>query len=158
MKALVLMGVSGSGKSTIGQLLASETGGTFLDGDDFHPPKNVAKMSSGIPLTDDDRQSWLEKIASLIREADGEKKLTVIACSALKASYRDILIGAEFAFLSGSPEFLTERLQQRKDHYMPPGLLQSQLDALEVPADALTLDISKSPSELVSEIKAHFTL
>jgi gluconokinase len=144
MKALVLMGVSGSGKTTIGQLLASQTGGTFLDGDDFHPPENVAKMSSGIPLTDADRQGWLEKLATLIREA--------------QPSYREILKDAEFGFLTGSPELLTERLQQRKDHYMPPGLLQSQLDALEIPTEALTLDVRKSPSAIVSEIRAHFKL
>ena len=155
MKTLIIMGVSGSGKTTIGQLLASETGGTFLDGDDFHPPENVAKMSTGIPLTDADRQGWLEKLATIIHEAD---TFTIIACSALKASYRDILKGAQFAFLNGSPELLAQRLQERENHYMPPGLLQSQLDTLEVPPDALTLDISQSPAEIVSKIKSHFAI
>lgn len=155
MKALVIMGVSGSGKTTVGQLLASQTGGTFLDGDDFHPPENVAKMSAGTPLTDADRQGWLETLAGIIRNAD---QLTIIACSALKASYRDILSGAEFVFLNGSPELLSERITQRTDHYMPPGLLQSQLDTLEIPSGALTLDISKSPEELTKEIKQHFSL
>jgi carbohydrate kinase (thermoresistant glucokinase family) len=114
-------------------------------------------MSSGIPLTDADRQGWLEKLATLIREAQ-PNTFTIIACSALKASYREILKDAEFGFLTGSPELLTERLQQRKDHYMPPGLLQSQLDALEIPTEALTLDVRKSPSAIVSEIRAHFKL
>ncbi len=153
MKTLIIMGVSGSGKSTIGQLLATETGGTFLDGDDFHPPENVTKMSQGIPLTDADRQGWLETLATIIREAN---TLTIIACSALKASYRDLLQGAEFVYLQGSPELLSKRLQQRENHYMPPALLQSQLEILEAPADALTLDISKPPSDIVAEIRSHF--
>ncbi len=155
MKALVIMGVSGSGKTTVGQLLASETGGDFLDGDDFHPPENVAKMSTGIPLTDQDRQGWLETLAGLIRNAD---QLTIIACSALKSSYREVLNGAEFVFLHGSPDLLSERINQREDHYMPPGLLQSQLDTLEVPSGALSLDISKSPEELTKVIRDHFSI
>jgi carbohydrate kinase (thermoresistant glucokinase family) len=155
MKALILMGVSGSGKTTVGQLLASETGGIFLDGDDFHPPENVARMSAGIPLTDKDRQGWLVKLASLIHEADG---LTIIACSALKESYREILSEAEFIFLTGSEELLAKRLADRKDHYMPPGLLKSQLKTLEVPSDIFTLDIQKSPPELVAEIRRHFQI
>lgn len=155
MKALVIMGVSGSGKTTIGELLASETGGTFLDGDDFHPPENVAKMSAGTPLTDADRQGWLEKLASIIREAD---TFTIIACSALKASYREILKDADFAFLNGSPEVLTQRLNERKNHYMPPSLLQSQLDTLEIPTDALTLDISKSSADIVLKIRYHLSI
>lgn len=155
MRSIVLMGVSGSGKSTVGKLLAEKTGGTFLDGDDFHPPENVAKMSSGIPLTDEDRQSWLESLAKVIREANS---LTIIACSALKASYRKILRGADFVFLTGSAELLTERINQRTDHYMPPGLLQSQLDTLEAPDDALTVDVVKTPDEIVSIIQSHFDL
>ena len=155
MKALILMGVSGSGKTTVGQLLASETGGIFLDGDDFHPPENVARMSAGIPLTDKDRQGWLEKLASLIHEADDP---TIIACSALKESYREILSEAEFIFLTGSEELLAKRLADRKDHYMPPGLLKSQLKTLEIPSDIFTLDIKKSPPELVSEIRRHFQI
>jgi len=155
MKALVIMGVSGSGKTTVGQLLAQKTGGEFLDGDDFHPPENVAKMSSGIPLTDDDRQGWLETLATLIREAE---ELTIIACSALKASYREILKGAEFVFLNGSPDLLAERINQRSGHYMPPGLLQSQLETLEIPLNALTLDVNESPERLVDRIVTHLNL
>jgi len=155
MNAIILMGVSGSGKTTVGQLLASETGGIFLDGDDFHPPGNVAKMSAGIPLTDEDRQGWLEKLASLIREAND---LTIIACSALRESYREILSEAEFVFLDGSKDLLAKRLAERKDHYMPPGLLQSQLKTLEIPSDILTLDIRKTPPDLVSDIRRHFKI
>ena len=155
MKALVIMGVSGSGKTTVGELLAQKTGGQFLDGDDFHPPENVAKMSSGTPLNDDDRQGWLETLASIIREAE---EFTIIACSALKASYREILKGAEFVFLNGSPELLNERIGQRTDHYMPPGLLQSQIETLEVPANALALDVIESPEMLVAQIISEFDL
>ncbi|MGC6465368.1 MAG: gluconokinase [Akkermansiaceae bacterium] len=150
-KAIVVMGVCGSGKSTVGTLLAERINGVFLDGDDFHPPENVAKMRAGTPLDDDDRKGWLEALAREIREA---KEPTVIACSALKESYRDILSGAEFIFLNGSEELLAERLAARQNHYMPPGLLRSQLETLEAPADALVLDIRKSPGKLVDEIIA----
>lgn len=155
MKALVIMGVSGSGKTTVGELLAAETGGKFLDGDDFHPPENVAKMSAGIPLTDQDRQGWLETLAGIISDAS---ELTIIACSALKASYRDLLRGAEFVYLHGSPEILSERINQRTGHYMPPGLLQSQLETLEPPQNSLTLEIQNSPAQLVHQIRRHFDL
>ncbi len=155
MKSLVIMGVSGSGKTTVGKLLAQKTGGRFLDGDDFHPPENVAKMSSGIPLTDDDRQGWLETLATIIHEADD---LTIIACSALKASYREILKEAVFIFLHGSHELLADRIKQRSGHYMPPGLLQSQLETLEIPTDALALNVIESPNTLVDRIITHFNL
>ena len=155
MKALVIMGVSGSGKTTIGQLLAEKTGGKFLDGDDFHPPENVTKMSSGIPLTDGDRQGWLETLATIICDAE---EFTIIACSALKETYREVLKGAQFVFLSGSPELLMERMNQRSGHYMPPGLLQSQLETLEAPSNALTLDVIDSPEILVTQIMSEFDL
>lgn len=155
MKALVIMGVSGSGKTTVGQLLAQQTGSQFLDGDDFHPPENVAKMTAGIPLTDDDRQGWLKTLGSIISDAE---ELTIIACSALKSSYREILKGAEFVFLTGTSKLLEERINQRSGHYMPPGLLQSQIETLEAPSNALTLDVVESPENLVDEIKRHFDL
>ena len=155
MKSLVIMGVSGSGKTTVGKLLAQKIGRRFLDGDDFHPPENVAKMSSGISLTDEDRLGWLETLASIIHEADN---LTIIACSALKASYREILKEAEFIFLYGSPELLAERINQRSGHYMPPRLLQSQLETLEVPTNVLALNVVESPQTLVEQIMARFNL
>ena len=155
MKSIVVMGVSGCGKSTLGQLLAKKTGGIFLDGDDFHPPENVAKMKSGIPLTNEDRQGWLE---SLAREIHSAGKLTIIACSALKASYREILSGAEFVFLSGPEDLIAERLAARENHYMPPGLLKSQLDTLEPPDQALVLDIRRSPEDLANEVISKFEL
>ena len=155
MKSLVIMGVSGSGKTTVGKLLAQKTGSRFLDGDDFHPPENIAKMSSGIPLSDEDRQGWLETLATIIHEADD---LTIISCSALKASYRTILKEAEFIFLHGSHELLGDRIKQRSGHYMPPGLLQSQLETLEIPTDALALNVVESPNTLVDRIITHFNL
>ena len=155
MKSLVIMGVSGSGKTTVGKLLAQKIGRRFLDGDDFHPPENVAKMSSGIPLTDEDRLGWLETLASIIHEADN---ITIIACSALKASYREILKEAEFIFLYGSPELLAERINQRSGHYMPPRLLQSQLETLEVPTNVLALNVVESPQTLVEQIMVRFNL
>jgi gluconokinase len=139
----------------VGKLLAQKIGRRFLDGDDFHPPENVAKMSSGIPLTDEDRLGWLETLASIIHEADN---LTIIACSALKASYREILKEAEFIFLYGSPELLAERINQRSGHYMPPRLLQSQLETLEVPTNVLALNVVESPQTLVEQIMARFNL
>lgn len=155
MMVIVLMGVSSSGKSTVGQLLAEKTGGQFYDGDDFHSPENVAKMKSGNPLDDEDRESWLASLAALIWEAQG---LTFIACSALKEKYREVLSGAEFVFLSGTPELLAERISVRTDHYMPPGLLQSQLEALEVPEEVLTLDIAESSETLADQVIQHFNL
>ena len=152
MKALVIMGVSGSGKSTIGRLLAEKTDKVFLDGDDFHPPENIRKMESGEPLNDEDRRGWLERLAQVIEVSESPP---VVACSALKASYREALSGSEFVFLDGSPELLAERMGQRSDHFMPATLLASQLETLERPMDALTLDIKASPEELVAQIRAH---
>lgn len=153
MKALVLMGVSGCGKTSVGRLLASEIGGEFVDGDDFHSEENVCKMSAGIPLTDGDRQGWLEDLAKVIRDADGT---TIIACSALKARYRRVLVGAEFALLDGPVELLAKRLRARTDHYMPPELLESQLEALERPDGALILDIRETPEDLVEKIRKSY--
>lgn len=147
------MGVSGSGKTTVGELLAAQTGWPFHDGDDFHPPENVRKMSTGIPLTDKDREGWLQSLANLIQDSDSP---LIIACSALKASYRSLLNGACFVFLDGSPDLLAERLGQRSGHYMPASLLSSQLNTLERPEGALTLDIRESPDDLVTQIRRQF--
>lgn len=145
----MIMGVSGSGKSTVGELLASQTGWPFHDGDDYHPPANVRKMSDGIPLNDEDREGWLRSLADLIEQSDSP---LVIACSALKESYRELLKEAQFVFLDGPPGLVEERLRNRGGHFMPAALLESQFATLERPDDVLTLDIARSPEHLVSEI------
>lgn len=150
------MGVCGTGKTTIGTLLASQLHLPFLDGDDFHPAANVAKMSEGIPLSDQDRIPWLENIAQATRE-DRLSAGVVIACSALKQSYRDILESNQanqvhWIFLTGDPAIIQERMNQRKDHFMPPGLLQSQLETLEVPTKAIHVNIATDPESIVQNI------
>jgi len=153
---VVLMGVCGCGKSTVGRLLASENDGVFIEGDEFHPPENVEKMSEGIPLTDGDRAGWLAALAEEIRGA--EEELVVVSCSALKARYRKVLREAapervRLVFLEGSEELLRSRLEEREGHYMPAALLASQLRDLEVPQDALRLDVSLAPGRLAGMIK-----
>jgi gluconokinase len=153
----ILMGVAAVGKTTLGKALADATGGLFFDGDDFHSDSNRQKMTAGTSLTDEDRKDWLEAIAKLITDQSSASTPTFIACSALKQSYRDILISAHpslaFLFLTADPETLRQRITRRYEsgeHFMPPALLDSQLATLESPADALELDSTKSISELVS--------
>jgi gluconokinase len=135
--ALVVMGVSGSGKSTIGETLAGRLGWRFEDGDRFHPASNVAKMSAGQPLTDDDRRPWLQAIADEIDRVCKAGERLVVACSALKRAYRDILLHGRsdvgIVFLDGTEALIASRLAQRKGHFMPPGLLASQFQTLEPP-------------------------
>ena len=156
---IILMGVSGSGKSTVGVALARELGWSFFDGDDYHPERNVAKMRAGIPLTDDDRRDWLLTLANLISENLQRAKPGVLACSALKQKYRDILnIDPEqvrFVYLKGSRELISARMHERTGHFMPAGMLDSQFMALEEPRDALTVQIDRSPREIVSFIIDH---
>ncbi|WP_295120733.1 gluconokinase [uncultured Leifsonia sp.] len=153
---VVVMGVSGSGKSTVGRVVADALGASFVDGDDLHPAANVAKMAAGIPLTDADREPWLRAVGRTL--ADGDDTGVVVACSALKRSYRDLIRaeapGTVFAELDGPRELLQERMI-RPGHFMPASLLDSQLATLEpLQADeaGLRLDIAESPAELAAAI------
>ncbi|MFZ4476622.1 MAG: gluconokinase [Saprospiraceae bacterium] len=153
---IIVMGVSGTGKSTIGRLLAETIQLPFYDGDDYHPIENIRKMQSGQPLNDQDRQGWLETLHALaMREAHASG--AIIACSALKQKYRDILENGLpgpcfWVFLSGTFETLHARMQARTQHFMPAQLLQSQLETLEPPTQALQLDIELLPGEMVERI------
>lgn len=157
MKAIFfIMGVSGSGKTTIGQLLSERTGIPFFDADDYHPESNKKKMQEGHPLTDDDRQGWLQRLNELAIE-EAKQKGAIIACSALKQQYREILsrnvsLPIHWIFLQGSFALINERLQARKGHYMPASLLQSQFDILEIPANAIVEDIANDPAIIVNDI------
>lgn len=151
----IVMGVSGCGKTTVGRLLAEKLNLAFYDADDFHPVENVEKMAQGIPLNDEDRQGWLEQLYYGIQQWEKEGG-AVIACSALKERYRKILepnanIKTTWVFLEGSRELILQRVAARKDHFMPPALLDSQLEALEKPAYGIHLNISSPPEQLVQQ-------
>ena len=153
---IVLMGVTGSGKTTVGAALAQSLGWRFLDADDFHPEANVRKMAAGNPLTDDDRWPWLDRLRDEMRSAREASVDLVLACSALKASYRARLAEAgdvHFVFLEGTREAIAERLASRQHRYMPASLLASQLDTLEPPADALRIDVRLGLEEQVASIR-----
>ena len=154
---LVIMGVSGSGKTTIGQLLSAELICSFIDGDDFHPPVNIKKMSSGEALTDEDRWPWLEILTDKIQEYIQQEQSMVLACSALKKSYREILCVerelVQFIYLKGNYATIVRRMQSRENHFMTKSLLQSQFATLEEPEDAIVVDISPSPSEILKSIR-----
>jgi gluconokinase len=149
---VIVMGVSGSGKSTVGRLLAARLGCEFLDGDDFHPPENVRKMAAGMPLADDDRWPWLKNLNGKLLAA----REVVLACSALKESYRKVLsesvADCHLVHLRGDIELIRSRLAQRTHRYMPASLLESQFAALEPPAGALDVDIVQAPERCVAEI------
>lgn len=156
---VVVMGVSGSGKTTVAAMLAGRLQWSFADGDDFHPPENIAKMHSGIPLDDDDRLPWLQAIAGQIDRWQAERRNGVIVCSALKRRYRDIILGdrpeVRLVYLQGERTLIVHRLAARQGHFMPKSLLQSQFDALEEPApeeQAITVWVGKAPAALVDEI------
>lgn len=152
---VVVMGVSGCGKSTVGQKIAERLGCAFRDGDEFHSDANRAKMHAGIPLNDDDRKPWLESIRTYMDEMTSDGRSLVVACSALKQRYRDVLRGSagntEFVYLKGDFELLQSRLSARKDHFFNPNLLRSQFDALEEPADAIVVSIALAPQAIVDE-------
>jgi gluconokinase len=152
---VVLMGVSGSGKSTTGAALAAALGWRLIDADDLHPPQNVAKMAAGIPLTDDDRWPWLDRIVDALRRTTAEGANVILACSALKQRYRDRLAQAgdvRFVHLRGDPQTIAARLATRHHRYMPAALLQSQFATLEAPSDAIDVDITASVDAQVAAI------
>lgn len=153
---VIIMGVAGSGKSTIGTLLAETLGWQFIDADRFHPAASIEKMKSGMPLDDADRMPWLEALRAAIFNWLSENKRAVLACSALKASYRAILTvdheRIRFVYLKGDAQLLAGRLRQRHGHFMKADMLESQLKTLEVPEDALAIDASKRPPEIVAAI------
>jgi gluconokinase len=152
IRFIIVMGVSGSGKTSVGKVLAEHLKWDFYDADDFHPPENVAKMASGIPLDDSDRAPWLAALHDLISSSLRQNKSGVLACSALKERYRQKLMngseGVQLVYLKGSYDLIWSRMATRPDHYMQPQMLQSQFDALEEPSNALTVDISLSVEEI----------
>ncbi|MBN2044238.1 MAG: gluconokinase [Anaerolineales bacterium] len=157
-QAIIVMGVSGCGKSSVGRGLSRALGWPFYDGDNYHPQANLDKMARGIPLTDADRQPWLEALHNLIVENLSEGRSLILACSALKESYRRILQGGRtdvrFVHLEGSFELIQARMQQRSGHYMKAGMLRSQFEALEPPKEAFVFSIEPPVSEIVDKIVA----
>jgi len=158
---ILLMGTTGAGKTTVGKLLAARLGWAFLDADDFHPPENIEKMKRGIPLTDADRLPWLEKIhAELVRLSSAGEN-AVLACSALKQSYRDRLcagIEMRIVYLRGSYEEMRRHIEHRHGHFAGESILAGQFADLEEPKDALVLDVSRTPDELAAEVIARLCL
>jgi gluconokinase len=159
---VIVMGVAGSGKSTVGAALAAALGWRFVDADAHHLPGSVAKMARGEALTDADRWPWLDRLRAIIVAALAADESLVLACSALKAAYRARLVGGDaqrvrFVHLTGTPELLRTRLARRAGHFMKPDMLASQLATLEPPADALTLDVAQPTDALVAQIVGSFS-
>jgi len=157
---VVIMGVAGSGKTTVGTALAAALGWRFVDADDHHPAANIAKLARGEALDDDDRWPWLDELRGIIEGAVAGGGGLVLACSALKASYRERLAGGDvgtrvrFVYLTGTPELFRARLAQRAGHFMKPAMLDSQLATLEVPSDAVKVDAAQPVAMIVSQIVA----
>ncbi len=155
-KFVIIMGVAGSGKTTIGKLLSEKTGWPFYDADSFHPQQNIDKMKAGVPLTDEDRKPWLATMNEFASKKIKNSSI-ILACSALKEIYRlhlckGIETNSYFVFLKGSYEIILQRMKQREGHYMPSSLLQSQFEALEEPAAAIAIDIALPPQAIVEKI------
>jgi gluconokinase len=163
-RIIVLMGPAGAGKTTVGILLAESLGWRFLDADDFHSPANIDRMRRGIALTDADREPWLAAIRAALAQSLATNMRVVLACSALKEQYRRALVPAgeesrvRFVYLNADPHVLRERLAHREGHYAGPQLLASQLETLEEPKDALWVDASRTPMEIVARIREALTL
>jgi carbohydrate kinase (thermoresistant glucokinase family) len=151
---VLMMGVAGVGKTTIGEALARALGARFIDADDYHPPENVAKMKAGVPLGDEDRWPWLQRLNGIVKD----ERTAVLACSALKESYRRRLAEGvkdfKVVYLHGSAELIRERMKVRRHRYMPAALLDSQLATLEPPADAIAIDVAAAPEDSVAAIVA----
>ena len=156
IRFFIVMGVSGSGKTSVGKSLAEHLGWDFYDADDFHPPANIEKMADGIPLDDSDRAPWLASLHDLISSSLIQSRPGVLACSALKERYRRRLLegnaDVQLVYLKGSYDLIWSRMIVRKDHYMKPHMLKSQFDAFEEPADALTVDISLPVDEILQVV------
>ncbi len=159
---IVLMGVTGSGKTTVGEQLAQQLGWAYYDADDFHPEANVHKMASGTPLTDEDRWPWLEILSAAIGQWLCAEQGAILGCSALKQNYRDILVrgrpGVQIVHLKGSKTLIAQRLETRQHRYMPASLLDSQFATLEEPHDALSVDIGPSPAAIAATIRTALQL
>ena len=157
---VIIFGVSGAGKTTLGKLLARELGWAFYEADNLHSPANVEKMHASIPLTDEDRWPWLESLRELVKRSLAAGENAILACSALKKTYRDCLqVGADvrFVYLRGGYELIANQLRHRRGHFMSPALLQSQFTDLEEPRPvegAIVIELGRSPNELVEEIKS----
>jgi len=158
---IIFMGVSGCGKTTIGKKTADVFGVQYFEGDEYHPQENVEKMSQGIPLTDEDREGWLDTLSQLIRDTLDAGQSGVLSCSALKQKYRDRLCVdpdlVRFIYLKGSFGLIQSRMKQRTDHYMPANLLASQFTTLEEPDDVFTVNIDQPPEEIIDEVVSYLT-
>jgi len=162
MAVIVLMGISGVGKTTVGRVLAEQLGWEFMEGDDLHPPANVAKLRAGIPLNDDDRTPWYDALCRAVDELHARGGRAVLAVSALRAAHRAMLTEGRpwlcFVHLVGDRALVAERLRSRRDHFMPAGLLDSQLAALQPPADAVEVGITDPPEAIAAEIRRRLGL